>query len=47
MVKDCFCCNEQVKSGGGDHICKCTIKNIKSERNKDFTEQTKANKDHH
>lgn len=47
MVKDCFCYNEPVKSGGGDDICKCTIKNIRSERDKDFTEQTKANNHHH
>ena len=47
MVKDCFCYNEPVKSGGGDDICKCTIKYIRSERDKDFTEQTKANNHHH
>lgn len=47
MVKDCFFWKEPVKSGGGDHILKCTIKNTRSERDEDFTEQTKANKHHH
>ena len=46
-VKDCFCWKKPVKSGGGDHILKCTIKNTRSERDEDFTGQTKANKYHH